>query len=394
MNTQLFDTIIIGAGAAGIMCAIEAGKRGQRVLLLDKAKKAGRKILISGGGRCNFTNLDTRPSAFLSANPHFCKSALARYTARDFTTLMEKHSLSWNEKKLGQLFCDQKAPALVNMLLDECNDAGAQTILNCEINSVEKNKLFKVISSQGNYESRSLVIATGGPSIPRMGSTDFGLQIAKQFGLKNINFTAALVPFVFSQKIISNHFKSLAGVSVDVEINCNGITFRENILFTHKGLSGPAVLQISSYWRKGDSISINLLPDTNVFEWLIEQKSQHPKAELKTVLSTVLPKRIAISLCEFLIENKTMNQFSEKDLSQLAEQLSHWQLEPTGTEGMKTAEVAMGGVSTNELSSKTFESKKVPGLFFIGETVDVTGHLGGYNLQWAWASGWCAGQYV
>jgi len=394
MNTQLFDTIIIGAGAAGIMCAIEAGKRGQRVLLLDKAKKAGRKILISGGGRCNFTNLDTRPSAFLSANPHFCKSALARYTARDFTTLMEKHSLSWNEKKLGQLFCDQKAPALVNMLLDECNDAGAQTILNCEINSVEKNKLFKVISSQGNYESRSLVIATGGPSIPRMGSTDFGLQIAKQFGLKNINFTAALVPFVFSQKIISNHFKSLAGVSVDVEINCNGITFRENLLFTHKGLSGPAVLQISSYWRKGDSISINLLPDTNVFEWLIEQKSQHPKAELKTVLSTVLPKRIAISLCEFLIENKTMNQFSEKDLSQLAEQLSHWQLEPTGTEGMKTAEVAMGGVSTNELSSKTFESKKVPGLFFIGETVDVTGHLGGYNLQWAWSSGWCAGQYV
>jgi len=394
MSTSLFDTIIIGAGAAGLMCAIEAGKRGRRVLLLDKAKKPGRKILISGGGRCNFTNLDTRPSAFLSANPHFCKSALARYTPWDFIALMEKYSLSWNEKKLGQLFCDQKAPALVDMLLQECEAAGVQITLNCEINSVEKDNLFKINSSQGLFESRSLVIATGGPSIPRMGATDFGLQIAKQFGLKNINFSAALVPFVFSQKIISNHFKSLAGVSADVEIHCNGASFRENLLFTHKGLSGPAVLQISSYWKKGDTVSVNLLPDTNVFEWLVEQKLQHPNAELKTILSTVIPKRLALFLCEAHFKNKTMNEFTEQNISQLAEQLSHWQLEPTGTEGMKTAEVALGGVSTNELSSKTFESNKVPGLFFIGETVDVTGHLGGYNLQWAWASGWCAGQYV
>lgn len=394
MSASQLDTIIIGAGAAGIMCAIEAGKRGQRVLLLDKAKKAGRKILISGGGRCNFTNLDTRPSAFLSANPHFCKSALARYTPWDFTALMEKHSLSWNEKKLGQLFCDQKSPALVNMLLDECKESGVQVILNCEINSVENNKLFQVFSSQGIFKSRSLVIATGGPSIPRMGATDFGLQIAKQFGLKNINFSAALVPFIFSQKLIGEHFKSLAGVSVDVEINCNGASFRENLLFTHKGLSGPAVLQISSYWKKGDTISVNLLPDTNVLEWLVEQKSQHPNAELKTILANILPKRLVLFFCEVHFESKTMNEFTERSLSLLAEQLSHWQLEPTGTEGMRTAEVALGGVNTNELSSKTFESEKIPGLFFIGETIDVTGHLGGYNLQWAWASGWCAGQYV
>ncbi|MEE9302264.1 MAG: NAD(P)/FAD-dependent oxidoreductase [Thiotrichaceae bacterium] len=389
------DVCIVGAGAAGLMCAIEAGKRGRTVYLIDKAKKAGRKILISGGGRCNFTNLYVSPEAYLSQNEHFCKSALARYTQWDFIQLLEKHQITWQEKTLGQLFCDQKAKAVLQVLLDECEQYDINIIVDATVDSVEKTEQgFSLQTHQADITCDSLVIASGGPSIPRMGSTDFGLQIAKQFGLKNLPFRPGLVPFTFLQDQLESFFKDLSGISLEVEVSCNGTSFHEDMLFTHRGLSGPAILQISSYWNKGDDIAVNLLPQTDAYSWLQQQQNEHPDTELKNCLSILLPKRLAHRLCETHFTNKPVKQFNVTELQQIAKQLHQLILQPSGTEGMRTAEVALGGVDTNELSSKTFQAKNVEGLYFIGETIDVTGHLGGYNFQWAWASGWCAGQYV
>jgi len=395
----MYDVIIIGAGAAGLMCAIEAGKRGRRVLVLEKANKPGKKILISGGGRCNFTNLYTEPDAYLSNNPHFCKSALSRYTQWDFIGLVEKHGLSWTEKTLGQLFCDQKAGAIVELLVTECREAGVQIELDCEVKDVssaieEDQTRFSVSTSSGAYQSEKLVIASGGPSIPKMGATDFGLKLAKQLGINTYNFVAGLVPFTFPEKELDSLFRELSGTAVDVILSVNDTSFKEAILFTHRGMSGPAALQISSYWELGDSISVNLFPEESAEDWLNAQLAEHPNAELKTLLSRAIPKRLAQKLCELYITNKAMKQYTPAELGSIAEQLSEWRLKPHGTEGMRTAEVALGGVDCDELSSKTMESKSVARLYFIGESVDVTGHLGGYNFQWAWASGWCAGQYV
>ncbi len=411
-----FDVIIIGAGAAGLMCAIEAGKRGCSVLLLEKADKIGKKILISGGGRCNFTNIYTDSDNFLSQNPHFCKSALSRYTPWDFVALLESHGLSWTEKTLGQLFCDQKSKAVVQLLKDECDHVGVTIELSSNIISIKKGDEFLVASERENYQSDSLVIATGGPSIPKMGATDFALQVANNFEIDSVSFSPALVPFVFTIETLDAFIKDLSGISTFVEISVvkkeqsqtdkkplksGGVTsksFKESILFTHRGISGPAALQISSYWKLGDEISINLFPDFNLLEWLQEQQTEHPQAELKTVLNYKLPKRLVQKLCEHFIQaelsNKTMRQLNQPELERIEQQLTQWKLLPSGTEGMRTAEVALGGVNTDELSSKTLETKKVPGLYFIGEAVDVTGHLGGFNFQWAWASAWCAGQFV
>jgi hypothetical protein len=395
-NLTTYDVVILGAGAAGLLCAAEAGKRGRRVLLLDKAEKIGKKILISGGGRCNFTNLQVNPAAYLSQNPHFCKSALARYTAQDFLDLMRKHNLTWHEKTLGQLFCDQKAPAIVAMLWAECRDAGVSLQLNTEMDTLEHDgEHFHLHTTQGQYlRTQSLVIATGGPSIPRMGASDIGIRIAKQFGLKNIPFTPALVPFTFTQTMLEGLFAGLAGVSTPVAVSCGDGYFREQMLFTHRGLSGPAMLQISSYWQHGQAVTLDLFPGQDALAWLQALQKQRPKAELKTVLADVLPNRLAQRLCETLFPNRPLGQYGEKLLQSIAAQLHHWELTPAGTEGMRTAEVSLGGVDTRELSSKTLEARKVAGLYFIGETVDVTGWLGGYNFQWAWASGWCAGQQV
>lgn len=391
-----YDVIIIGAGAAGMMCAIEAAKKGKKTLLLDKANKAGKKILISGGGRCNFTNLYTDASHYLSQNPHFCKSALSRYTPWDIIALFETHKLSWTEKTLGQLFCDQKSKAVVNMLLDECVTQGVDIQLNHNIRAINKSTSdkFDVTTSTENYSAQSLVIATGGASIPRMGASDFALRIAKQFHIKNIPFRAGLVPFIFSQTDLEQYFKGLSGLSFDATVSCNGVSFREGVLITHKGLSGPAILQVSSYWKKGDAITLNLLPDDNATDWLIEQKRQHPNVELTNVLAKKTPKRLAQKLSETQFQNQAIEHVNLQEIKRIGEQLNNWQLYPSTTEGMRTAEVCLGGIDTNELSSKTFESKHVSGLYFIGEAIDVTGHLGGFNFQWAWASGWCAGQYV
>lgn len=393
-----YDVLVIGAGAAGLMCAIEAGKRGRRVLLIDKAKKAGPKILISGGGRCNFTNLNVEPGAYLSANPHFCKSALARYSQWDFMALLEKHQLSWEEKTRGQLFCDQKAPAIVKMLLDECEQAGVALKLACEVIQIDKDAGFHLQTSHGDFTGTSLVIATGGPSIPRMGSSDFGVQIARQFAVSTKPFKPALVPFTFSQSDIDCYFKDLSGISLDTIISCNGVSFREDMLITHRGISGPSSLQISSYWRKGNQLEVNLLPDIDAEAWLIELQQSRGKTALKTILSERLPKRLAqrlpASLPGSLIEDTPLGEIPQLELRQFARNLNCWVLTPSGTEGMRTAEVCLGGVDTKALSSKTFQVSSQPGLYFIGEVVDVAGWLGGYNFQWAWSSGWAAGQVV
>lgn len=376
------------------MCAIEAAKRGRSVRILEKAKKPGRKILISGGGRCNFTNLYVAPDAYLSGNEHFCKSALARYTQWDFMQLLEKHQITWHEKTLGQLFCDQKAKAIVQVLLDESEQHNIVIDTETEVVEIQKKDHFHISCNHGEVSADSLVIATGGPSIPRMGSTSFGIQLAKQFNLKNIPFRAGLVPFTFPQEKLEGFFKDLAGIALEVDVSCNNAHFREQMLFTHRGLSGPAMLQISSYWNKQDSLEVNLLPDLNAQDWLQEQQQANPNTELKNVLAHILPKRLAYRLCETYFSNKPLKQFNEHEIEKIAALLNAFPFKPSGTEGMRTAEVALGGVDTSELSSKTFEAHKVKGLYFIGETIDVTGHLGGYNFQWAWASGWCAGQYV
>ncbi|WXU00242.1 MAG: hypothetical protein Ctma_0953 [Catillopecten margaritatus gill symbiont] len=391
-----YDVIVIGAGAAGLMCGAQATQRGRTVLLVDKSDKIGKKILISGGGRCNFTNLHIDPEAYISNNPHFCKSALSRYTQWDFIALLENAGLHWTEKTLGQLFCDEKSKAVLKLLLDNCQKIDIKP--NIDIENIDHKTQYTLTTNQGKFQAKSLVIATGGASIPKMGATDFGLQIAKQFGHKSINFKPGLVPFTFHQKDIEYYFKDLSGLSINAIVSCNHQSFKESMLITHRGISGPAVLQISSYWQKGDNIAINLLPDLIAGDWLLKMQETNAKSLLKTTLSTHFPKRLATRLANTLINKKLadtpLNQIKKVDLITLGETINHWILTPSGTEGMRTAEVCVGGVDTNELSSKTMESNKQQNLYFIGETVDVTGWLGGYNFQWAWSSGWVAGQYV
>ncbi len=399
-----YDVIILGAGAAGLMAAIEAGKRGRSVLLLDHAKAAGEKIRISGGGRCNFTNLHTAPANFLSQNARFCVSALKRYTQRDFIDLVERHAIAYHEKTLGQLFCDGSSKEIVGLLLDECNRAGVTLWTRAKVGRIERlEEGFSLAVERGEGRDRftcaSLVIATGGPSIPKMGATGFGYDLAQRFGLKVVPPTPALVPLTFDETTLGK-LKHLAGVSLDAEVSCGKTRFAEALLFTHRGLSGPAILQISSYWQAGQEISIDLLPQRDAFALLKQARSERPKQELKSTLSELLPRRLALHIAEGLEQSEAAGAFgrmadlSDKKLRRVAAALKDWRVLPKGTEGFRTAEVTLGGVDTDELSSKTFEAKSVPGLYFIGEVVDVTGHLGGYNFQWAWASGYAAGQYV
>jgi predicted Rossmann fold flavoprotein len=380
---RAFDVVIVGAGAAGLMCAIRAGQRGRRVLLLDHADKVGKKILISGGGRCNFTNRDSRPEAFLSANPHFCKSALSRHTQYDFIALVEKHRIAWHEKTLGQLFCDGSARQIVAMLLAECAAAGVDVRVAHRITSIEKSDRFSLRTDHGDFEAAAVVLATGGLSIPKMGATSFTHDIARRFGLAVTETRAALVPLTLK-------VPELSGVSLEVIARSGRTSFREAMLFTHRGLSGPAILQISSYWREGQEIVIDLLPDDDVAAILKERKQSRPKAELRTALAELMPQRLAAHLAA----EGTMGERRDKELEALAQTLKNWRLLPTGSEGYTKAEVTLGGIDTHELSSRTMEARSVPGLHVIGEAVDVTGWLGGYNFQWAWSSGWVAGEAV
>lgn len=392
---MIFDTIIIGAGAAGLMCAIEAGKRRSKVLLLDHASSVGRKIKISGGGRCNFTNVNTSPANFLSNNPHFCVSALKRYSQFDFIKLVEKYNIDYYEKTLGQLFCNGSSSQIIDMLLAECKLACVQIELNKSIlNIIKTEDRFEIkLKGAERLTSSSVAIATGGLSIPKMGATSFGYDIAKQFGLNVIMPKAALVPFTIQGKMLEK-FQPLSGVSVDAIVTCNGKSFKEALLFTHRGLSGPVILQISSYWQESDIVTINLAPDIDVLEKLIKYRDNKPKLEIQTVLTNFLPKKLAQYICKEHNYNGKVADFSNKKMQEIHHNICKWKIIPSGTEGYRTAEVTRFGVDTDELSSKTFESKKIPGLYFIGEVVDVTGHLGGYNFQWAWSSGFAAGQYV
>ena len=378
-----FDVVIAGAGAAGLMCAIRAGQRGRRVLLLDHADKVGKKILISGGGRCNFTNRDARPEAFLSGNPHFCKSALARYTQHDFIALVEKHGIAWHEKTLGQLFCDGSARQIVAMLLAEADAVGVDVRVAHRITGIEKSDRFTVRTDHGDFDAASVVLATGGLSIPKMGATGFAHDIARRFGLAVTETRPGLVPF-------TARVPDIAGVSLDVVASLGRTRFREAMLFTHRGLSGPAILQISSYWHPGQEITVDLLPDSDAATFLKGRKRLRPKAELRNIVGDLMPDRLA----QALAPEGVIGERRDKDLETLAAELKAWHVTPTGTEGYAKAEVTVGGIDTDELSSRTMEAKKVPGLFAIGEAVDVTGWLGGYNFQWAWSSGWVAGEAV
>jgi predicted Rossmann fold flavoprotein len=381
--TEVFDVAVIGAGAAGLMCALRAGQRGRRVLLLEHADKVGKKILISGGGRCNFTNRDSRPECFISANPHFCKSALSRYTQHDFIALVDKHGIAWHEKTLGQLFCDGSARQIVAMLLAECAAAGVDARVAHRIASIEKADRFSVGTDHGDFEAASVVLATGGLSIPKMGATGFTHDVVRRFGLALTEIRPALVPLTVK-------VPELAGVSLEVLARCGRMSFREAMLFTHRGLSGPAILQISSYWHQGQEIVIDLLPDTDAVAFLKERKRSRPKAELRTVLAELMPQRLAAHLAT----EGVIGERRDKELETLAESLKAWRVRPTGSEGYAKAEVTLGGVDTHGLSSRTMAARNVPGLFVIGEAVDVTGWLGGYNFQWAWSSGWAAGEAV
>ena len=389
-----WDVVVLGAGAAGFMCAIEAAKRGRKVLVLDHARRPAEKIRISGGGRCNFTNLHCSPANFLSENPRFCVSALKRYTQHDFLKLVEKHRIPWHEKTLGQLFCDTSAKDIIRLLMTELEAAGGTLQLETDITSVSKpDDRFSVATSKGSYRARSLVIATGGPSIPKMGATGFGYQIAKSFGLGVIPPRAGLVPLTFSDAN-KDLCARLAGVSLDAQVSFKKTSFREGLLFTHRGLSGPSILQISSYWQEGQPIRVDLSPGANVFEALRDARGKTPKQDLKTALGQFLPQRLCDELGQSAGLKGRLADQSDKVLRRAGEAVNNWQLTPAGTEGYRTAEVTLGGVDTKELSSKTLETTKVPGLFFIGEVVDVTGHLGGFNFQWAWSSGHAAGQFV
>jgi predicted Rossmann fold flavoprotein len=370
---------------------MEAGKRGRSVLVLDHAERPGKKILISGGGRCNFTNLHATPENYLSANPDFCKSALARYTPADFLRLVEQHGIAWNEKKLGQLFCDLSSRLIVEMLLKECEAARVELRLNCRVNAVRRNGGFALETSLGTFECDSLVIATGGLSFPKMGATNFGYRIAEQFGLRIVPPQPGLVPLTFGDAE-QRSFAELSGVSVDANVSAGGASFREHLLFTHRGLSGPAILQISNYLGDGGSIALDLLPDKSARELLLAERGTNK--ELKTLLGQVLPQRFAQQWCAVCAPSKPMNRYTAPELEEIARRLHRWELTPAGTEGYAKAEVTRGGVDTGELSSKTMEARRAGGLHFIGEVVDVTGWLGGYNFQWAWASGHAAGQFV
>ena len=389
------DVIIIGAGAAGLFCAAQAGARGRSVEVLDHAKKVGRKILMSGGGRCNFTNMYASPENFLSQNPHFCKSALSRYTQWDFIGLVAEHGIAYHEKTLGQLFCDDSAKDIVDLLLNECSKAGVTITTRCEILSVEKSESgYLLFTSNGDYQCESLVIATGGLSMPKLGATPFGYKIAEQFGLNVLPTRAALVPFTLHDKD-KDTLAELSGIAVDVYASCNDTTFKEAMLFTHRGLSGPAMLQISSYWEAGDTLSINTLPNEDTHALINAARETTPDALLATCLSKVFPKRMVQSFIEYNEwRNVPVKQLTHGECDAIANTLENWQIKPNGTEGYRTAEVTIGGVDTNELSSKTMMAKNVEGLYFIGEVVDVTGWLGGFNFQWAWSSGWAAGQVV
>ena len=391
---ESFDAIIVGAGAAGMFCAALAGQAGQRVLLLDNGKKPGRKILMSGGGRCNFTNLYVEPAAYLSQNPHFCKSALARYTQWDFIDLVGKHGIAWHEKTLGQLFCDESAQQIVDLLVAECEKGNVTQRLRTEILSVERDDNgYTLQLNGGTVQAAKLVIASGGLSMPGLGASPFGYKIAEQFGLKVLPTRAGLVPFTLHKPLLEQ-VQTLSGVSVPSVITAeNGTVFRENLLFTHRGLSGPAVLQISSYWLPGEFVTINLVPECDLAEFLNQQRDAHPNQSLKNTLGMQLPKRLVECLQQLgQIPDVTLKQLNSRDQEKLVETLTAWRVQPNGTEGYRTAEVTLGGVDTHELSSRTMEARNVPGLYFIGEVMDVTGWLGGYNFQWAWSSAWACAQ--
>jgi len=392
--TEQFDVIVVGAGAAGMMSAIEAGKRGRKVLLVDHAKKIGEKIRISGGGRCNFTNIHTHPSKFISNNPKFVISALKQYTQNNFIDLIKKHNIKFHEKKLGQLFCDESAQQIIDMLLLECEMAKVVLKKDTTIDDIDKkdNKYFIVVGSD-KYFCQSLIIATGGLSIPKIGASKFGYDIAQKFGLKVIETLPALVPLTFSEKILEI-CKELTGLSVEAVVSFKKTFFEEGMLFTHRGLSGPSILQISSYWKLGDNIKVNLSPKLDVDKFLNDRKISNPKQDISIIVSEILPKRLAHIICNENNVNGNICELSNKVLTSLSNSINAWAINPTGTEGYRTAEVTLGGIDTEEISSKTMMSNKHPGLFFIGEVVDVTGHLGGYNFQWAWSSGYVAGQYA
>jgi len=388
-----YDVVIIGAGAAGLMCALTAGQRGRKVLILDHADRMGKKILISGGGSCNFTNLYLEAKYYISGNPHFCKSALSRFSQYDFISFVEKHNISFQERQLGQLFCNGNSVEILNLLLEECRLSDVKIQNRCTIKKIEKDNCFTVKTNSENYVTESLVIATGGLSMPEIGATGFGYEVAEQFGLKVLPRQPGLVPLTFSKDDLKN-FSDLSGISADAAVSCNGQSFRESILFTHRGVSGPAVLQISNYWQPGDEIVINLLPDIDLTKTIKQWQKERPKMELKNLIGELLARRVAHRWLELWYHNKPVNQYNEKEINEVADIFHGWHFRPSGTEGYKVAEVTRGGVDTNELSSKTFEARKIKSLYFIGEVVDVTGWLGGYNLQWAWSSGFCAGQFV
>jgi predicted Rossmann fold flavoprotein len=388
---EAFDIIVLGAGAAGLMCAMTAGQRGRRVLLLDHADRVGAKILISGGGRCNFTNLHCAPDRFLSGNPDFCRSALSRYTQDDFIALVERHRIPYHEKTLGQLFCDGSARAVVAMLLAECAQGGVDVRLGHTVTDVSNADGFRVTTSSGSFAASALVLATGGLSIPKMGATGLSYEVARRFGLRVVEPLPALVPLKATPETLGLH-EPLAGVSLEAIASCAGHSFRENILFTHRGLSGPAILQISSCWRPGDIIALDLAPAHDAAAFLLERKQSRPRAEPKTVLAEILPARLAQALAEGCLPLTTMANIPDRTLTSFAARLKRWEVRPTESEGWPKAEVTLGGIDTRDLSSKTMAARNVPGLYAIGEAVDVTGWLGGYNFQWAWSSGWCAGE--
>ena len=392
---QNYQVIVIGAGAAGLMCAATAAARGKQVLVLDHANKMAKKVLMSGGGRCNFTNLYVTPDNFLSANPHFCKSALSRYTQWDFIALVEKHGIDYYEKTLGQLFCKNSSRDIRDLLLNECQQHGATIKLKSTVESIEAiaDNGFRLTTPSDTFECNSLVIATGGLSVPTMGASNFGYRIAEQFGHTILPTRAGLTPLTFSDKLLEQ-FKTLAGNSLRVQVTCNNASFKEAILFTHKGLSGPAILQISNYWFPGDPLIINLLPGRDVKDWLETQKQQRPDITVKTLLAGEFSQAVATYFCEQLKMHCKLKQLAHRQLEQLVQFLTEWTIYPSGVEGYRVAEVTLGGVDTREVSSKTFESLRQQGLYFIGEVLDVTGHLGGFNFQWAWASGVAAGEYV
>ncbi|OOE38150.1 hypothetical protein BZG04_00235 [Salinivibrio kushneri] len=391
-----YDVIVIGAGAAGLMCAAQAGQRGRRVLVVDHAKKPGRKILISGGGRCNFTNYDVTANNFLCENPHFVKSALAQYTQWDFIGLVATHGVAYHERDHGQLFCDDSAKDIVNLLLAECDQATISQRYRCEVHDIEQEEAgFRLKLNGESVRCQSLVVATGGLSMPKLGATPFGYQLAEQFGLKVLPTRAALVPYTLHQED-KTRFADISGVSVPCSITTeSGVCFSENLLFTHRGLSGPAVLQTSSFWQPGEAVTIDLLPSESLKEVLVAMRDKHPNQTLKTALSRLFPKRLVeVLIARDSLPDKPLKQLDDKQLDQLHYYFHQWSIAPNGTEGYRTAEVTLGGVDTHAISSKTLEARDIPGLYFIGEVLDVTGWLGGYNFQWAWSSGWVAGQHV